>query len=869
MAVVQELGEEDVPVVDAFEGWLGERNRWLQTAAKILIDTKKPPTDDQIAELARLCIIESKKGEDPGFATVTPGSLALAANRPAIRIDGLSDVYGLNAVKSGAALPFCAGNITVFYGQNGSGKSGYARLLKQACGSRSKDEIHPNVFVEEPEACRATFQISVGGQVGKIPWALTDGPDARLRHAQIFDTKTATQYMGKNEASYEPSQMRFVASLIAISDRVNQHLTASKNALVSTLPRFPEPLLATDESRWLTGLKPTTTTVAIDKACQYTQAQDAERISIEGALAQKDVAGRLALINKEKLGLITVEQATKKYKEKLSVEAAQAIVVAHSDAKLKRQAAQKFSQQLFAESPLEGVGEAIWQQLWTQARLFSQTHAYPGEPFPVLGEKARCVLCQQELNEEARGRLQHFEQFVTEGLELSAKQAEDKYKALIRALPQSPNEQDWLAHMALLKLEQQQAIDLHLALVKRRSDLDTAEQIKNVATFDWTLVNRALAEQNELLTNEEKSLNDLMQDGKRQQMEDRLLSLKAIQWLSQNKPLILIERDRLLAVDLYGKAIRLAATNTLTTKNNELAKSEVEAGYQVRFAQELKLLGGSRLPVAPQSKTVGKGRTTFGLALVGAKGARAPEQILSEGETRIVALSAFLADITGSNQIAPFIFDDPISSLDQDFEERVVARLVDLAQTRQVIIFTHRLSLVTLLDNAVKKIKEHPDLPNIVHEVQTLRRLDKTSGILTGQSARDSKPQKAINKLLNESLQKLRRYQAEGEAENYDLLAKSICSDFRIIVERTVEVVMLNSVVLRFRREVMTKGLLRQVSNVTQEDCDLIDDLMTRYSVYEHSQADDLPAVPPELAQLEADMQSLADWMEEYSKRVA
>lgn len=80
---------------------------------------------------------------------------------------------------------------------------------------------------------------------------------------------------------------------------------------------------------------------------------------------------------------------------------------------------------------------------------------------------------------------------------------------------------------------------------------------------------------------------------------------------------------------------------------------------------------------------------------------------------------------------------------------------------------------------------------------------------------------------------------------------------------------MLNSVVLRFRREVMTKGLLRQVSNVTQEDCDLIDDLMTRYSVYEHSQADDLPAVPPELAQLEADMKSLADWMEGYSKRVA
>lgn len=865
---VKDLNGLDASIPDDFETWLGERTRWLQTAAKNLIETKKSPTEDQLKELARLCMVESKKEEDPGFGTVSPGSLALAASRPAIRIEGISEVYGLNAIKSGAVLPLAPGNITVFYGQNGSGKSGYARLLKQACGSRSKDEIHPNVFTEEPEACRANFQISAGEKQGTIEWSLTQGADPLLRHAQIFDSRTATQYMGKNEASYEPSQMKFVASLIAVSDKVSQHLSASKNALLSVLPQFPAELEVTEERKWLAGIKPATTTAAIDKYCAYTPEHDAERIITEGALAQKDVAGRLASITKEKQGLATVRLAMSQLKDKLSNETAQIIVSANADAKEKRRAAQKFAQQLFSETPLEGVGETMWQQLWAQARLFSQNHAYPGQPFPVVGEQARCVLCQQELNEDSSHRLSHFEQFVSEGLELGAKQAEDKHKDFVLALPQSPREQDWLAHMALIKLDQQQAIDLHITLVKRRSDLETAEQVENVALFDWSLVDKAVAEVTEQLGGEEKSLTELSQDGKRQQMEAQLRKLKALQWLSQNKPAVLAERDRLLAVDKYGKAIRLTATNTLTIKNNELAKSEVEAGYQTRFAAELKLLGGSRLPVAPQSKTVGKGRTTFGLTLVGAKGTRPPEQILSEGETRIVALAAFLADITGSNQVAPFIFDDPISSLDQDFEERVVARLVDLAQTRQVIIFTHRLSLVTLLESAVKKVKEHPDIPDIAFDVQTLRRLDKTSGILTGQSARDSKPKPAINKLLNESLARLKRHQAEGDAESYDLMAKSVCSDFRIIVERTVEVVMLNSVVLRFRREVMTKGLLRQLSNITQEDCDLIDDLMTRYSVYEHSQADDLPAVPPELAQLETDMRSLADWIEAYSKRV-
>lgn len=865
---VSELKALDAPIADEFETWLGERSRWLQTAAKNLIETKKLPTDEQIMELARLCMVESKKEDDLGFGTVSPGSLALAANRPAIRFEGISDVHGLNAIKPGAALPFGPGNITVFYGQNGSGKSGYARLLKQACGSRSKDDIHPNVFIEAPEACRANFQVLVGEKKSTIEWTLAQGANPLLRHAQIFDSRTATQYMGKNEASYEPSQMKFVASLIAVSDRVSQHLNASKNALLSLLPQFPAELEGTEECKWLERVKPATTTEAIDKFCTYTAEHDAERILIEGTLTQKDVAGRLASITKEKQALATVRLATSQLKEKLTHETAQIIVSANADAKQKREAAQKFAQKIFAKAPLEGVGEAVWQQLWAQARLFSQNHAYPDQPFPVVGDQARCVLCQQMLDEEASQRLSHFEQFVSAGLELDAKQAEDKQKNLVRALPQSPKEQDWLAHMALIKLDQQQAIDLHKTLLKRRADLETAEQIENVAVFDWSPIEQALAELARQLGEEEKSLIELSQDGKRQQMEAQLRKLKALQWLSQNKPAILAERDRLLTVDQYGKAIRLAATNTLTTKNNELAKSEVETGYQTRFAAELKLLGGSRLPVAPQSKTVGKGRTTFGLTLVGAKGTRPPEQILSEGETRIVALAAFLADITGSNQIAPFIFDDPISSLDQDFEERVVARLVDLAQTRQVIIFTHRLSLVTLLESAVKKVKEHPNIPDIAFSVQTLRRLDKTSGILAGQSARDSKPKAAINKLLNESLARLKRYQVENDAESYDFMAKSVCSDFRIIVERTVEVVMLNSVVLRFRREVMTKGLLRQLSNITQEDCDLIDDLMTRYSVYEHSQADDLPAVPPELAQLETDMQSLADWMEAYSKRV-
>ncbi|HHQ4567834.1 TPA: hypothetical protein ACSP2E_004513 [Aeromonas hydrophila] len=79
----------------------------------------------------------------------------------------------------------------------------------------------------------------------------------------------------------------------------------------------------------------------------------------------------------------------------------------------------------------------------------------------------------------------------------------------------------------------------------------------------------------------------------------------------------------------------------------------------------------------------------------------------------------------------------------------------------------------------------------------------------------------------------------------------------------------MNDVVIRFRRDVMTKGKLRGVAKVMAEDCDFIDRLMTKYSVYEHSQADELPQVPVELEEFERDVLELIAWMDEFKGRVS
>ncbi|MBD8617141.1 hypothetical protein IFT69_25880 [Pseudomonas putida] len=859
-----------VPVIaDDFETWLNGRPKWLQTAARMLIDAKRQLNEDEVKELSRLCKVEAKGEADTGFLSVTPGTLSQVANRPMLRIEEILDVHGLNAIKPGANLPFGKSNLSVIYGQNGTGKSGFARLLKQICGSRSKDDIHGNVFDPAPTPCRAQFKVSIDGKPVDVHWDIPSGPHKALRHAQVFDSKAAQQYMGRTEACYEPSRMKFVSALIATADAVSAELAREKALLSKALPAMAQSLSQTVEAQWLSALKSTTAPASIDKECLYTDQLDRERIESEALLAEKDIAGRLLAINKEKTALKSIETAMSTLQLGLNDATAGELENLKNTAVKARSTCEEAAAAIFGKAELEGVGSATWQKMWEQARAYSTGTAYVDIAFPNVSADSRCVLCHQSLSEDAKARLKGFEKFVTDGLETTAKTAENSFADRKKRLPILPGQADWIVHMSTLGFEEPDGVSW-LGLLKARFDqIVLGSPVGTLQPFDWSGINAAAKTKSAKLIEEELSLSALLKDEHRQAVQSRVQQLQAKQWLSQNKASIVAERARLIAIAAIDRASRSAATNALTTKKNDLAKTELDAGYQSRFLDELKRLGGHRLPIAPQSKSGGKGKITFGLNLVGAYGTHGLDYILSEGETRIAALAAFLADTTGSNQLAPFIFDDPISSLDQDFEEKVVERLVALSQTRQVIIFTHRLSLVALIEAVTKKWESIPGMPSVKPTLTSLQRMAKTAGIVATASARDLKPESAVRGLIDNAITRLKKHQENAEVDAYEALGKSACSDFRIIVEKTIEFILLADVVGRFRRAINTQGKLHKVAKVTNEDCLFIDDLMTRYSVFEHAQSDELSSSALELDVFEADVIALQKWLAEFSSRAS
>ena len=86
-----------------------------------------------------------------------------------------------------------------------------------------------------------------------------------------------------------------------------------------------------------------------------------------------------------------------------------------------------------------------------------------------------------------------------------------------------------------------------------------------------------------------------------------------------------------------------------------------------------------------------KGKLTYEMSLKEASTQANVEDVFSEGEQNIASLAGFLAETKMYDHKNGIILDDPVTSLDHLYREKVAKRLVHEAKERQVIIFTHDL----------------------------------------------------------------------------------------------------------------------------------------------------------------------------------
>jgi len=850
--------------IDDIITWLDKRPEWLVNSVNLLFKNNRSFSEKEIAELADKCIQEatSKRGKTKVDQKAFASYFGTNSNKGTLQLKSLSNIKGINNLNPKEPLELSSDNITIVYGRNGSGKSGYVRILKKACGARKSEDLLCDVFKgKENQEC--DFEIIKNGKVEKIKWKPENQIENDLKTIDIFDTSSGISYvMENNEVTYEPPVLKFLTYLSNISDKVNGLITERTNKLSSNLPIFPSNLQNTSIFKRYSSLSRTKEFNNDLNKIVWNKAKETQQKDLEVQLVNSKNLDLLLSLKNQAESIETIIDKNQDLVNGLSLTKFRELnkIQKGIDSKEKQI---KNSEKLLKHNKISGITTNLWKVLWEAAREFSDKEAYPDKTYPNIESEAKCVLCQQDISTEAKKRFESLETFIKNKFNTELKELKLELEHKTNNLP-GFWEKDLKAAILsksalsakLIKKVEKSFENLELRKESIKNAKKETELVKIIDFKLQTILKKELKSINKKL----KGLKAAKTSKGTKQNENKILVLKAEKWIVDNKKAIesaLSDKEKL---ESLNKAKTLCSTNALSTKKSELAENLVTKEFIQNFEKELKELGADNLNVTIVKSKTSKGKVYYAIKLKNSILTERIENVLSEGEFRIVSLAAFLADVSNKTYNSPFIFDDPISSLDVDYEENTVKRVVELSKTRQVIVFTHRLSFLSLLNDEANSQGVKTNNVTILSEFWG-----------KGQPSRplmdSQKPLSAINTLIDQRLQSaVKILQTVGTSE-YLPIAKSICSDFRITLERIIENDLLNQVVLRYRRGIQTMNRLDALVKINQSDINLLDGMMTKYSIYEHSQSAVIPTKPIDPVELKKDLENIRDWIIEFKGR--
>lgn len=416
--------------------WFSDRPQWLQIAATRLLQ-KSELTDKDVSELANLCRQEAE-GTLPKAKSAFPASAFSKGSAGALRLCSISDVEGVNALAPKKPLEFGKGNITIVYGNNGSGKSGYVRLLKHVCGAREPGTLHHNVFKPGSIVQKAYISFEQDGIPKNHTW-LGQGICDDLNSVDIFDTSFGKVFVSsEDEVSYEPPIFSFFSSLITVCEKVASVLDAEGHKHQSKKPNIPPDKKTTIEGKWYESISANTKFQDIEKYCAFGGTDEAEIQKLRQRLNEKAPAERAKKLRNQKQHIDNLIQDAKKHLEQLSDDNCRQIIAVKNKWSLKKKAADTAAEKVFSESELEGIGSDVWKELWETARNYSVSVAYKEIEYPNVDDDSRCVLCHQTLSQEAKDRLNSFESFVKGEIQKAVINAANEYETAIQAIETLP-----------------------------------------------------------------------------------------------------------------------------------------------------------------------------------------------------------------------------------------------------------------------------------------------------------------------------------------------------------------------------------------------------------------------------------------------
>lgn len=630
----------------------------------------------------------------------------------------LENVEGVNALTENQVIDFSP-NLTIIYGANGSGKSGYVRLLKKVFYSKTPEEIVQNIHLasgHKPVSANFTFN-SAGSDIPlNYP---ANSASAEFEQYAVFDNGSVRHHLDhKNEFEFRPAGLSFFADFTEAIKRVEVKLN-SEIASKQTPNDFDVWFDGESEIKTLVqGLKAQTNIAALNKHTPFSEKDKIDKAAIE----KKHDELALASKNKEKeiLKLESIKKYTsdnKKTIEAINTYFASAYLTSIqtliTDCIEKEATAKADGIENFKTNKIKNIGTAEWKNFIVAAEKFAKQQKEDEADYPESNDN--CLLCHQPLSENAENLIQKYWTFIKSVAEQNAIQSQktlNEIKAGFEKLPFDLFPVDniltaWLTenYPKVLASLKENLLAQKILTSNIVSDITTKTANKR------TEIKTSVADHDTIISAIDESIKALKEDT--QSVELTKLQ-KAKTYLAHKEKFNTHFTKFTTYIQNQQWILKANAINWMAQKRNITEWEKYLSGkyfnqkYIDIFNQEcLDLNGNFGIEV---SHTGSAGTSFRQLTLKG----KNPSVILSEGEQKVIALADFISEMQLSDINRGIIFDDPVNSLDDGRKKDIACRLIKESVSKQVIVFTHDLIFVSSLIT----FSEENNLPFLCHWVE-------------------------------------------------------------------------------------------------------------------------------------------------------
>ena len=683
--------------------WANKSDEWVRRLVRQVLGSSGQVSESEQALIYQLLLEE--KGIDDRTLPTEP--LLASPAQPLVHAEPfhlarISNVRGVNALVEGEHIDFGLG-LTLLYGENGMGKTGYARILKRMAGSRSAEDILADVNLEDdPPPPSADIDYRLGGTELSHQW---NGEKAQppFTLMSIFDNPSAHLHVDDDlRYTYRPASLAFfdrvnleVQNIRELIEKERQSLTFDNSAL---LRRFDS---SSSIYPYIESLGLATNLQELQQYLTLPDNAAEEEKELESTIAalSADLVGQQVSLNSKFQNVLTEALAytavVGDFKTQDYSVALNRLSELHSDQTALRDS-------LFAAANLPAEPEQTWEEFIRAGRKYREHLESLG-----LHDDTRCLYCRQILNTDALDLIVKYSDYLESQIAKDIEAQESTIQILVK-----PVEDSSLAAVQAFCEPADAETDKGIP-----APADQIEALRELVSLERTLreqfTDKVLVDENILsqlpgigakvglwLTDVKANLEvlraqDSDQEKSLSEKENKLLELKAR--LELNKSWVEVEDIVAVASrDDKLRAERAAIANVLrniTVLSNKASEQLLNNNFKEMFRNECAELR------APELEVKFSGREGVAQRKKKLPGGLNPSKVLSEGEQKVLAVADFLAEARMSDNSVPVIFDDPVSSLDHRRVGEVARRIADLASDHQVVVFTHDIWLVThLLD---------------------------------------------------------------------------------------------------------------------------------------------------------------------------